>query len=510
MVSAPERSAMVRASLRTRWGDPISEERQAELQGYLDRWAAETDHGERRGPFDLWEREGQAGEIKIYRLNLTGADIYWLAEKVRAPLRLAGVSVSKIGGHSFFGGGDIDLSIVPDLHLERAALQSAHLEGAHLRGKHLEGAILGHLTKADLSGAYLEGADLSETLLEGTTFNYAHLEKANLSRAYLEHAALSGAFLDGADLSDAHLERAQLHGASLKKANVGRAYLPGVDLSESLLERADLREAHLEGANLSTVDLRSADLSNARLDNAILVGAHLEGTTLVEARLNGANLNNAWMDKTTALNDAALDRTSLDQATFDNTNLSVVDWRLVPVLGDELTAQRGKDSDGKRKPRSQRVEEYQAAARAYRRLAVALQANGLTEEAAGYLYRASIMQRRLAYRERRFGAYFFSVLLAVLAGYGYRLGRIVVAYLSVVLFFAALFLGARYLAGGAIDGPQVADALQISLNAIYGRVFFAQFGLDTLQSWIATIESVVGIVIEGVFVAMLIQRFFGK
>jgi hypothetical protein len=50
--------------------------------------------------------------------------------------------------------------------------------------------------------------------------------------------------------------------------------------------------------------------------------------------------------------------------------------------------------------------------------------------------------------------------------------------------------------------------LQISLNTIHGRVFFVQFGLDTLQSWIATIESVVGTVIEGVFVAMLFQRLF--
>jgi len=54
----------------------------------------------------------------------------------------------------------------------------------------------------------------------------------------------------------------------------------------------------------------------------------------------------------------------------------------------------------------------------------------------------------------------------------------------------------------------VLDVLQISLNAIHGRVFFAQFGLDTLQSWLATAESVIGIVIEGVFVAMLIQRLF--
>jgi hypothetical protein len=216
------------------------------------------------------------------------------------------------------------------------------------------------------------------------------------------------------------------------------------------------------------------------------------------------------MDKATALSDATLNRVSLDQATFDNTNLSVVDWKLVPIFGDEVTAQKAKTASGRRKTRQERIKDYQAAVRAYRRLAVALQANGLSAESANYLYRASIMERRLARHERRFGAYLFSVLLAVLAGYGYRLGRIVVAYLSVVLFFAALFLGARYLGGGTIDVTQVTDALQISLNAIHGRVFFVQFGLDTAQSWIATIESVVGIVIEGVFVAMLIQRFFGK
>jgi hypothetical protein len=39
-MSAPRRS-------RQTVGAPISEERQAELQGYLDHWAAETDHGER-------------------------------------------------------------------------------------------------------------------------------------------------------------------------------------------------------------------------------------------------------------------------------------------------------------------------------------------------------------------------------------------------------------------------------------------------------------------------------
>jgi len=65
-----------------------------------------------------------------------------------------------------------------------------------------------------------------------------------------------------------------------------------------------------------------------------------------------------------------------------------------------------------------------------------------------------------------------------------------------------------FAAGGVPTIQNILDALQISLNAIHGRVFFVQFGLDTLQSWLATAESVIGIIIEGVFVAMIIQRLF--
>jgi hypothetical protein len=96
-----------------RWGEPISAERQAELQGYLDRWEAETDHGEREGPFD-------GGLLKL-SVDLTGADVLWLAEQSRRRL---------------FGK-------VPDLHLEHADLRDAHLERANLTGAHLEGAKLG-------------------------------------------------------------------------------------------------------------------------------------------------------------------------------------------------------------------------------------------------------------------------------------------------------------------------------------------------------------------------------
>jgi hypothetical protein len=149
------------------------------------------------------------------------------------------------------------------------------------------------------------------------------------------------------------------------------------------------------------------------------------------------------------------------------------------------------------------------------RRAVALQAQGLSEDASRFAYHAQVLQREVYRRQRQFGAYLFSLLIAVLAGYGYRLGRILIAYVLIVTVFAAgYFFTGHTLSDPALSAQSlvqgVLDAFQISLNAIHGRVFFAQFGLDTAQSWLATAESIVGIVIEGVFVAMLIQRFFGR
>ncbi len=67
-----------------RWGDPISKERQAELQGILDAWEAlGADHGERRGPFD--REPGQLGGAR-----LTGADVSWLTRRSERDLHLEG------------------------------------------------------------------------------------------------------------------------------------------------------------------------------------------------------------------------------------------------------------------------------------------------------------------------------------------------------------------------------------------------------------------------------------
>jgi hypothetical protein len=139
-----------------KWVDPISPERQVELQGYLDRWAAETDHGERRGPFD--------------RVKLSRADVYWLAEQ----------------------SGRNEEGRVPNLHLEWADLSTAHLEGADLREAHLEGTnlYLAHLEGADLSKAYLDAANLYRAHLEGVDLYQAHLDSTELRRVWLDSKTL--------------------------------------------------------------------------------------------------------------------------------------------------------------------------------------------------------------------------------------------------------------------------------------------------------------------------------
>jgi len=380
-----------------RWGDPISEERRAELQRYLDRWASETGHGERKGPFDTGP-----GDLGFRGVPLTGADVDWL---------------------------------------ERQSW--GNQPGRRPSNLHLEGANLGQ----------------------------AHLERIILTEE---------AHLEGADLIGAHLEHGFLAKVNLKGANLGHAYL----------EEVFLPWAHLEGANLRA--------------------AHLEGADLTEAHLEGADLRNAWMDKASVLNNAALDRASLDQLSFDGANLAVVKWEAVKLLGDEVRARATKDDKGKRKDRQRRLDEYEAAVRAHLQLAAVLRSQGMSEQADRFTYRAQRLQRTRYRLQRRFGQWLFSCALFLLAGYGYRIGRILLAYILVVSVFAA-----GYYATGLLDLPHVHplawnEALVLSLTTIHGRVFTNPFDLDSIQAWLGAAEAVFGIVIEGVFVAMLIQRFFGR
>jgi hypothetical protein len=137
-----------------------------------------------------------------------------------------------------------------------------------------------------------------------------------------------------------------------------------------------------------------------------------------------------------------------------------------------------------------------------------LQAQGLDEVAGAFAYRAQVLQRHLFWRERAFGRWFFSLLLAALGGYGYRMWRILIAY---VLCIAAATLAYFFLGqAGYGQALPLHQAFLISVTAFHGRVFAEQFQPDTPQAWVTAGEAVAGLVVEGVFIAMLAQRFFGK
>jgi hypothetical protein len=156
---------------------------------------------------------------------------------------------------------------------------------------------------------------------------------------------------------------------------------------------------------------------------------------------------------------------------------------------------------------STRLQAYKGAVRANRHLAVALQEQGLNEEATIFAYRAQNLQRKVFLYQRSYGRWFFSLLLAKLAGYGYRMWRILAAYLLIVLLCA----GAYFVLGRGTPHPMsLSEAVLTSVTAFHGRVFSNTLLQSELQFWVTAFEAVTGFVIEGIFIAMLVQRFFGK
>jgi uncharacterized protein YjbI with pentapeptide repeats len=366
----------------------------------------------------------------------------------------------------------------------------------------------------------IDWSDESQRQREGLDLRGAILNEENLSGlplacmiggldAIIQVTATSKSILTTTDQRDeaaVHMEGANLEEAHLERANLARSHL----------KRSKIRRAHLERALLIFAHLEQAYLSRAHLESAILRRSHLEGTILYKAYLAGAQLRGAIFNNETNLEgihlgDGKHGYASLADISWTGANLTVVDWASLKMLGDEHQARQPKYSDGLRKDqvkdKARRILEYRWAVRANRQLAVVLRDQGLNEEADRFAYRAQLLQRKVFRREHAFGRWLFSMFLALLSGYGYRIWRILAAYVVVVSVFALV-----YFVLGRYYPPHLPlhQAFLESITAFHGRVFFEQFNLDTPQIWFTSLEAIAGLIIEGVFIAMLIQRFFGK
>lgn len=332
----------------------------------------------------------------------------------------------------------------------------------------------------DLRGADLRKADLHELPLARTKSGLKWLTTTDewLSTTS-EHLEIARIHLEGANLKKAHLEGACLINADLQEAYLVGAYLNEANLSGSLLEWAYLVEAHLEDANLTRAILAKTNLRRANLHRANLTGAYFDAITDFEKAVLG---------------DKKLGFASLGDITWGGANITVIDWRPVDMLGEERKAQKSK-----------RLEDYQIAVRANRQIAVALQTQGLNEDADHFSYRAQKLQRVVLRRQRSWLKYAFSWMLAVVAGYGYK------PYLCFVIYFLALlgFTLAHYIVG-ALDGHALTfmNALAVSVQSLHGRLF--SFQSSDPQTLLNTIEAFVGLFIEAIVVAVITQRILGK
>jgi uncharacterized protein YjbI with pentapeptide repeats len=443
-----------------------------------------------------------------WRLDLRGADLRYVDLHALPLTRLLG-SLTR----EEWEEATEEQRAAAEILLTGADLSEAHLEEAELIGAHLE--------RVSLHEAHLEKADLARVRLERAFLAGAHLKEADLSEAHLEKADLSEAFVQGATLRRAHLEQAYLDGARFEKANLSEARLEKAYLSQAHLEEADLSYAHLEEGYLSGAYLQEADLSGSHLEGAylneahlertFLYKAHLEQTFLYKAHLEGARLSRMHVENTPLKKvwgrHGLRIGPSLADAQWGNVNLAVIQWSQVDMLGDEYKA-RQTTRKGKRKSRAIRLEEYEAAVRAYRQLAVALRTQGLDEEAARFAYRAHLLQRIVLRRQHKFGQYLFSLFLDFIAGYGYKPGRSVAAYLLVIFGFMGLYLLNAHATGTHLRWD---EALVLSVSSFHGRGFFLQnVTLGDTFARLAALEAVLGLLIEVSFIATFTQRFFGR
>jgi len=224
---------------------------------------------------------------------------------------------------------------------------------------------------------------------------------------------------DGLDLRGADLRQANLFDLPLARMR------GGLTLKES-------REATDEQRSLAAVHLQEAILYTAQLQGAILTFAQLQNANLYGARLPNADLRMTDLDHATldyvTFSDQVYGCTCFADIKWGEVNLALVDWGPVTRLGDERVARQEQEHPGTRFP-TIRDDQYREAVRANRQLAVVLRAQGLNEEADHFAYRAHMLQRVVLRRQRKFGRYLFSGFLDLLAGYGYRPLRSVIAYL---------------------------------------------------------------------------------
>ncbi|MBA3823581.1 MAG: pentapeptide repeat-containing protein [Ktedonobacterales bacterium] len=378
------------------------------------------------------------------------------------------------------------------------ALETGGTKGVDLRGTDLRGVDLSHF---NLANALLGDDDPLATDAERQA-SAARLDGANLAGA-----SLAGATALGVSLEGANLRAANLRGANLMGANLAGAYLIEADLAGARLTEAIFTDTQCTGARFD-----DAVVVGAKLLRANLSSAHFEGTDLGLAHMTGADLRQAYCDEHTYLGGALLGGAQLDGLRLRGTDLTVLDWGAVRTFGEE--------SDAVGAPLPAKPNGFRLAARVYRRIGLALRAQGMTTEGNRFTARARLMEERALWHEvalrwqaRRalpalgaLGRWSGGAVQGLATGYGEHPSRAIAWGLGMLVLFALLFMA-------VIPGQiSLGTALVTSGGALLGRGYVTVPQLLLTPGWpaaLALIESAIGTTLELLFVLALARKTLG-
>jgi uncharacterized protein YjbI with pentapeptide repeats len=459
-------------------------------------------------------------------LQLTGADVFWLSV----------LHLSHADPHDLEDLDDDYLHQLLTSPLAKAVrfkgdridewkAAQAELPSREVQGTFLSDPDVGLLQGLDLRGADLAGADLRAALLDGANLRGADLTRAQLESASLRRCNLDGSYLDGVQASASCFRRASMGRCYARLATFTGADLRDVDFTEAVLRGSRFDAANLGGASLVRCKLTRASFRSAYLFQTRLAGSRLLWANFgpagidqkVEASLEkagwlgfitdepamqylqlAANLTQARFDAESELNDIFLWKAKeinpqVADVVWGDVNLTVVSgWGV--KTGDETRAEHGSDPDL-----------YDRAARTNRQLAVHLRGQGLSDASDFYGYRAKVCERRTFWLRHAYLRWAGSTFLGGICGWGFRPGRTVLWYLTLLLsFWAGYARTVRHLSGF--------QDLVLSVSAFHGRgVFISNLqSLSQPASALVITEAVLGLLIEATFVATFAQRFIGK
>lgn len=182
----------------------------------------------------------------------------------------------------------------------------------------------------------LQGVDLAQPAYSQSELTRADVEAALKSRKNGAAVDFSNKSLNGLDLSGLDLSGVVFRAARLNKARLAGANLDGAILDQAWLMQADLTGASLKGAHAFAAQMQKmrgdgADFSNAR------VAGDLTGASLRGAKFDGADLSADMKNQSMGLMRAVLRSTTLEGATFLDSNLTSADLRFARAAGADFT-----------------------------------------------------------------------------------------------------------------------------------------------------------------------------